>query len=113
MSNGDKTTTGQGHDVYLGIADSTRRGILTLLAGTELSIASITKYFSLSRTAINKHLGILLDAGLVKKRERGRETIYSLKPENLSELREWLRFFDSYWDEQLNRLKKSIESEDD
>lgn len=81
MLNGGKTTTGQGHNALLGIVDPTRRRILTLLAGTNLSIASITKHFRLSRTAINKRLMILLDAGLARNRKRGREAIFSLKPE--------------------------------
>jgi len=96
-------------DVFFGIADPTRRSILALIAETDLSIASITKHFKLSRTAINKHLLILTEAKLVTKKARGRETIYGLNAASLLELEDWLEFFDKYWDERLGKLKRITE----
>ncbi len=53
------------HDVFQAIADPTRSRLLRLLADKEMPIASITEYFPISRTAVNKHLHVLSDAGLV------------------------------------------------
>ncbi|MFB4168786.1 ArsR/SmtB family transcription factor [Virgibacillus sp. JSM 102003] len=101
------------HDVFQVISDPTRRTLLKLLADKELSIAEITKYFPLSRTAVNKHLHILSDAGVVRSRKAGRETRYILQPEPLVEIRNWLMFFDRYWDDRLSVLKKYVEEDGD
>ncbi|MFL0266860.1 ArsR/SmtB family transcription factor [Candidatus Clostridium radicumherbarum] len=98
------------HDVFEAIADPTRRKMLKLLAEKEMSIATITESFQITRTAINKHLHILADAGLVSSQKVGRETRYKLQPEVLFEVKQWLTFFEQYWDEKLSALKKYIET---
>lgn len=100
-----------GHDVFHAIADPTRRSILQLLATEDLSIAAIVREFDIGRTAINKHLQMLFDAGLVHRHKVGRETRYSLVPEPLRELQQWLSFFDEYWDARLSSLKGYLENE--
>lgn len=101
------------HDVFQAVADPTRRSMLKLLADNEISIAAITEYFPISRTAVNKHLQILSEAGLVSKQKVGREIRYRLKPEPLVELIEWLAFFEQYWDEKLSVLKEYVEDDND
>lgn len=97
------------HDVFQAIADPTRRHLLKILADREMSVASITECFPISRTAINKHLHVLSDSGLVKSQKVGRETRYKLQPEPLAELKEWLSFFEQYWDDKLSALRKYVE----
>ena len=63
----------QKHDVFQAIAVRTRREVLRLLAEKELPISEITSHFSISRTAIAKHLRILSEAELVSGRKVGRE----------------------------------------
>lgn len=67
------TASQQKHDVFQAIADPTRRKILKLLAEKELAISEITSHFTISRTAIAKHLRILSEAELVSGRKEGRE----------------------------------------
>lgn len=101
------------HDVFQAIADPTRRSLLKLLADKELPITTITKTFPISRTGVNKHLHVLSDAGLVSSQKVGRETRYKLQPEPLVELKEWLAFFEQYWDDKLSALKKFVETDND
>ncbi|OCA84961.1 ArsR/SmtB family transcription factor [Pseudobacillus wudalianchiensis] len=101
------------HDIFQAIADPTRRRLLTLLANEEMSIASIAGCFPITRTAVNKHLHVLLDAGLVSSKKLGRETRYKLQPEPLLEIKQWLAFFESYWDKKLFALKEFVESDSD
>jgi DNA-binding transcriptional ArsR family regulator len=102
------------HDVFQAIADPNRREILKLLAeNDELPIASITSHFPITRTAVNKHLHILSDAGLVRKRKVGRETRYKLQSEPLQELKEWLAYFERYWDNKLEALQRYVETGED
>ncbi|MFM9278703.1 ArsR/SmtB family transcription factor [Paenibacillus jiagnxiensis] len=101
------------HDVFQAIADPTRRKVLKLLADQDMPIVAISEHFPLSRTAINKHLHILSDAGLVSRQKVGRETRYKLKPEPLTQVREWLTFFEAYWDDKLDLLKSYVENDMD
>ena len=91
----------QAHDVFKGIADPHRRKILEILAGGEMSIATIKQSLPISRTAVIKHLLILKDAGLPTSRRRGREALFALQPRKLLKLRTWLSFFDQFWDDKL------------
>jgi DNA-binding transcriptional ArsR family regulator len=100
------------HDVFQAISDPTRRSLLTILANKEMSIAEMTECFPITRTAVNKHLHILSNAGVVRKRNVGRETRYTLQPAPLVEIKNWLTFFDHYWDDKLSALKKYVEEDD-
>ncbi|MGE7762566.1 ArsR/SmtB family transcription factor [Peribacillus sp. NPDC097895] len=98
------------YDVFQAIADPTRRRVLHLLAEGELPISEITSHFSMSRTAIAKHLHILSEAELVSGRKIGREKRFRLQPEPLTELKQWLSFYEKFWDNKLSILKHVIEN---
>lgn len=99
-------------DVFQAIADPTRRKILELLTNEEMAITTIADHFEMGRTAVNKHLHTLADAGLVSSRKIGRETRYALHPEPLSELKAWLSFFDHYWESKLSALRDYVEGDE-
>ena len=99
------------HDVYQAIADSSRREMLMLLARNDASIKEISEHFTISRTAIVKHLNVLSDANLVSDRKSGRSKIYSLQPEQLTEVKEWLSYFEKFWDSKLLMLRHMVEND--
>lgn len=103
----------QKHDVFQAIADPTRRQVLQLLGEQEMPVTVISSHFPMSRTAVSKHLRILADAGLVKERKVGRETRYRLEAEPLMELKRWLSYYERYWENKLNVLKRFVEQDDD
>ena len=96
------------HDVFHAIADQHRRKILMLLANDERSITSITDEFSISRTAVNKHLTILFESNLVTKKTSGRETRYKTHAQELKKVSDWLQYFDVYCDNKLENLKNYV-----
>lgn len=100
------------HDVFQAIADPSRRAMLKLLAEGELPIAAIAERFPISRTAVNKHLHMLANAGLVDSRRVGRQTRYRLRAEPLKQIGDWLSFFESYWDDKLSALREWVEEEE-
>lgn len=85
--------------------------MLKLLAEREMSIAEMADYFPISRTAVNKHLHILSDSGLLKSRKAGRETRYMLVPEPLGKIQNWLSFFEQFWENKLYALKRFLEED--
>jgi DNA-binding transcriptional ArsR family regulator len=101
------------HDVFQAIADPTRREMLRLLAEKDRPISDITTHFSISRTAVTKHLGILSEADLVIGKKVGREKIYTLHPEPLAELKDWLSYYERFWTNKLSILKHLVEDGED
>jgi len=100
------------YDVFQAVADPTRRQMLRLLAEREMPVTTISGHFPMSRTAVSKHLRILSGAGLVKARKVGRETRYRFQPEPLLELKQWLSYYDRFWDNKLSALKHFVENND-
>ena len=98
-------------DVFQAIADPTRRQVLQLLAASDKPIAHISNYFTISRTAVVKHLHILEQAELVSAQKKGREKIYTLHIDRLKEIEDWLHYFDLFWDNKLAQLQTMIEND--
>ena len=97
-------------DIFSALADANRRQILLMLTEEELSVNSIAEKFKISRPAISKHLRILLKTNLVVPNQIGRERIYHLNVEPLNEVRDWLKYYDKFWDKKLNLLKNYLEN---
>jgi DNA-binding transcriptional ArsR family regulator len=104
------SSSAEKHDIFQAIADPTRREVLRILAEKELPISEITSHFTMSRTAIAKHLQILTEAELVSGRKVGREKRYRLQPESLQELKQWLSFYEQFWSNKLTKLKHVVEN---
>ncbi|GGI13529.1 ArsR/SmtB family transcription factor [Gottfriedia solisilvae] len=100
----------QERDVYVAIADPTRRKILRLLAEVdELPLHELTPQFQMGRTAVSKHLAILKEAGLVADRKVGRETRYRLNAAPLEEIKDWISFYEGFWKQSFVKLNNILE----
>ena len=100
----------QERDVYVAIADSTRRKLLRLLAeAEELPLHELTTQFQMGRTAVSKHLAILKEADLVTSRKVGKETRYRLNAVPLQKVKDWLSFYEKFWSEKAVLLKNILE----
>ncbi|AOV06864.1 ArsR/SmtB family transcription factor [Sporosarcina ureilytica] len=103
-------STVQKRDVYIAIADPTRRKLIHLLAESEeLPLYELTPHFEIGRTAVSKHLAILREADLVTNRKVGRETRYQLNAAPLQEVKDWLSFYEKFWNERAAILKNILE----
>lgn len=102
----------QERDVYVAIADPTRRKLLRLLADAEeLPLHELTAQFQMGRTAVSKHLAILKEAGLVADRKVGRETRYRLNAAPLREIENWVSFYSKFWSERILLLNQILQEE--
>ena len=68
------------------IGDPTRIRILDLLREDELSVTQITEQLETSQQNASKHLGMLLQAGIVARRKDGNSSIYSIADRGVYEL---------------------------
>jgi ArsR family transcriptional regulator len=82
-------------DIFEAIADPTRRKIMeTLLsaqvAGAELTVSELVQKTGLGQPTVSKHLKTLREVGLVTAREDGQKRFYSVTPEPLEEIEDWM-----------------------
>lgn len=104
----------QERDVYVAIADPTRRKLLRLLADAEeLPLHELTVQFQMGRTAVSKHLAILKEAGLVADRKVGRESRYRLNASPLKEIQDWVSFYEGFWKERIGKLNLLLEEKNE
>lgn len=96
---------------FRALADPTRRDIVRMLAGSEMTIAQITERFEMTRAAVKKHLTVLSDGGLITVEARGRERINRLDPAGFAPVLSWLDYFNEFWDDRLTALKTAIEKD--
>ncbi|WP_298841480.1 metalloregulator ArsR/SmtB family transcription factor [uncultured Roseobacter sp.] len=96
---------------FRALADPTRRDILVMLRGRDLSIGEVAENFDMTRAAVKKHLTVLSDGGLITTVTRGRERISSLNPEGIAPVCDWFAFFEGFWDTRLAALKDAIEKD--
>jgi DNA-binding transcriptional ArsR family regulator len=95
--------------VFRAISDPTRREILGILRSGQQTVGHIAGNFRMSRPAISKHLRLLHSAGLVSTRRQGTASYCSLNAKPLSAIDDWLRDYQAFWTDSLNRLKTYIE----
>jgi len=96
--------------VFAALGDETRLLLLARLSdGEACSIAKLTDGSGLTRQAITKHLRVLQRARLVRCVRAGRESLFAVDPEPLTEIRAYLERVSRVWDERLLRLKEFVE----
>lgn len=103
----------QQQPLFTALADPVRRNLLLNLAENSPRTATrLAAEYPITRQGILKHLNILEAAGLVTVHQQGREKRYTLTPEPLSELDQWIKEINAVWDTRLLRLKTFVEQEE-
>ncbi len=97
-------------DVFQVIADPSRRQILQLLTKDSYNINSISENFEMSRPAVSKHIKILQTAGFVSIQVIGREHYCILNQEGFNEIRNWIDYFDKFWNSKLKNLETVLKN---
>jgi ArsR family transcriptional regulator len=64
--------------VFKALADPTRREILRLLNGGEMTAGQIAEHFAITGPSLSHHFGILKQADLIAARRNGQQIHYSL-----------------------------------
>jgi len=96
--------------LFAALGDQTRLTLVSRL-GTSgpMSTARLTEGAQISRQAVTKHLEVLAGAGLVRDERRGRERLWVVEAERLTEARRCLEAISSQWDGALGRLRAFVE----
>ena len=99
-------------DMFVALADPTRRAILEILASSgELSATAIYEHFSSSPQAISQHLKVLREADLVVMEKHAQKHLYRLNQETLSQFEAWVQHMQQRWEERFAALDIVLERE--
>jgi ArsR family transcriptional regulator, arsenate/arsenite/antimonite-responsive transcriptional repressor len=72
-------------DFAKALADETRQKIMRLCCCEWISVNDIVAKLDVSQPTVSHHLAILRDAGLVRVREEGRQTFYTLNQNKVTD----------------------------
>jgi DNA-binding transcriptional ArsR family regulator len=91
--------------VAAAIADPTRRAIIDRLSRGPARISDVAAPFSMSLTAVCKHVKVLERAGLVQRTRHGRENTLALSAAPLQDVARWVLTYERFWNARLDRLE--------
>jgi len=99
-------------DMFVALADPTRRTILELLAANgELSATALYEHFPVSPQAVSQHLKVLREAHLVEMEKRAQKRLYRLNPQALSQFEAWVQQMQQMYEDRFSSLDAVLESE--
>lgn len=94
--------------VLKALADDSRRTVLENLATGPATAGELAALLPIARPGVSRHLRVLREAGLVEVRQEAQRRVYSLRPEPLAEVDEWLDRHLTVWEGRLGALHTEI-----
>jgi DNA-binding transcriptional ArsR family regulator len=105
--------TAAADQVFVALADPTRRRLLELLGEqAAASATALAGQLPVFRQAVVKHLAVLQHSDLVTRRRDGREVVFTVHPERLVATASWMTSVAANWQERLQLLKQAAEAGD-
>jgi DNA-binding transcriptional ArsR family regulator len=89
---------------FAALADPTRRRILAHLARGDRCVTDLARPHAMSLPAVSKHLRVLQNAGLLRRRRYGRTHEMQLDAKPLKEAAQWVEEYRKFWEASLDRL---------
>ena len=97
---------------FTALVDPHRRAILARLERESgLSVSDLARPLPLKLPAVMKHLDVLANAGLITRRKTGRVMHIDLMPQPMAEAAAWLKRYERFWSQSLDRLTRFVEEE--
>ncbi len=107
------TTSADLDGTLAALAEPHRRRVVDLLAESPRSAGALATAIGLTPPAMSRHLRLLRRSGLVQEHSHAddaRVRVYSLRPEPLISLNDWLDDVTAFWTGQLEAFKDHVES---
>jgi DNA-binding transcriptional ArsR family regulator len=90
------------------LADESRRTMLETLARGPATAGELAALLPIARPGVSRHLRVLREAGLVEVRQDAQRRVYSLRPQPLAEIDEWLGRYRALWEQRMDALHTEI-----
>lgn len=94
-------------DLFFVLGEPTRRRLVELIAHGEQPLSGLAKFFTSTRQAVNGHLLVLQQAGLVSTRIARNRRCYRLQTTRLREIRAWLMHYERLWRRKLKTNERT------
>jgi DNA-binding transcriptional ArsR family regulator len=94
--------------VLQALSDRSRRTVLEVLRGGSATAGELAELLPIARPGVSRHLRVLREAGLVDVRQEAQRRIYSLRPDPLMEVDEWLENYRALWRNRLDALHTEV-----
>jgi DNA-binding transcriptional ArsR family regulator len=90
------------------LADDSRRTMLAALAEGPATVGELAALLPIARPGVSRHLRVLREAGLVDVRQEAQRRVYSLRPQPLTEINDWLSRYLTLCNQRLDALHTEI-----
>ena len=90
--------------IFRALGDRTRRDILQRAMTGSLSVSGLARHYPMSTTAVQKHVAVLEEAGLVRRTRHGREQLVQTRPETIARTQRLLAEFEQLWRDRIDRI---------
>src|SRR5271156_6042380 len=97
--------------IFHALSDGTRRDILARAVGGKYSVSALAKRYPMSFAAVQKHVSVLEDAGLITKEQRGRERLVSTDVNTIERARLLLDGIEGLWRARVDRIDDLLATE--
>lgn len=94
--------------VWQALSDPGRRTLLDVLRQRSATAGELADALPIARPGVSRHLRVLREAGLVDVRQEAQRRIYSLRPEALVEIDDWLASYRTLWQGRLDALHTEV-----
>jgi len=108
----DTGTDAEVDRVFHALADPTRRDIVRRVLIAEQSVSGLARDYPMSVTAVQKHVAVLEEAGLVIKRKRGREQRVAGQAAPLRRAQRLLDAYEQLWRDRIDRMSDVLAEDD-
>jgi DNA-binding transcriptional ArsR family regulator len=95
--------------LFFALSDATRRDIVTQTLDRERSVSELGRLYPISLTAVQKHVEVLVGAGLVSKHRSGREQLVRGEVNQLRRVHELLDELEALWRARLERFEEVLD----
>jgi DNA-binding transcriptional ArsR family regulator len=94
--------------VFHALADATRRDIVRTVLIQAHSVSALARQYPMSFAAVQKHVAVLEDAGLVSKQRRGRESLVRGDIDRVRDARSALDALELLWRDRVAQMDQIL-----
>jgi len=69
-----------------------------------MNLNTVAENFEISRPAISKQIKILVEFGLIRIKQQGRERLCEIQLQKLGEVNDWIAPYRNFWSTKLDNL---------
>jgi DNA-binding transcriptional ArsR family regulator len=95
-------------DVFAALASRQRRQMVNLLALQPASIQQLAQRIGMSLTAIHRHVRVLENAALVRRKKSGRVNFLAINRATMLRVQDWAQQYHAYWGSDEETLENYV-----